>query len=75
MLKLPMTKGPVKPACQRSVRYADGWCDVPVYQRENFLQGDKIIGPAVIEESASVTVLKSGHNLEVDGFGNLTISA
>jgi N-methylhydantoinase A len=75
MLKLPMTKGPVKPTCQRSVRCADGWRDIPVYQRENFLQGDRIVGPAAIEESASVTILKSGHSLEVDGFGNLTISA
>jgi N-methylhydantoinase A len=48
---------------------------VPVYQRENFLQGDRLVGPAVIEESASVTVLQPGHKLEVDGFGNLTIFA
>jgi N-methylhydantoinase A len=47
--------------------------DTPSYARTALLAGDKITGPAVIEEHASTTVLFPGDQLEVDGFGNLII--
>ena len=71
----PMRKNPLQATGQRKVRYADGWYEVPVYDRESFNQGDTITGPAVIEESASVTVLQPGQKLSVDRLGNLIIAA
>jgi N-methylhydantoinase A len=73
--ELPTSKGTPKKTGQRRVRYADGWHEVPVYDRDSFHQGDRIIGPAVIEESASVTVLQPGQKLRVDQLGNLIIAA
>lgn len=75
MRELPMTKAAPQPTGQRRVRFADGWHDVPVLDRAGFQQGDRIAGPAVIEESASVTILQPGQSLVVDRLGNLIISA
>lgn len=59
----------------RRIRFEDGWIDTPVYDRETFLQGQTVEGPAVIEESASVTILRPGQTLRVDPYGNLIIQA
>lgn len=75
MRELPMTKAAPQPTGQRRVRFADGWHDVPVLDRAGFHQGDRIAGPVVIEESASVTILQPGQSLVVDRLGNLIISA
>ncbi|MGH8816491.1 MAG: hydantoinase/oxoprolinase family protein [Achromobacter pestifer] len=59
----------------RRVRLDEGWIDTPTYDRETFKQGHVVTGPAVIEESASVTILRANQTLRVDPFGNLIISA
>ena len=46
----------------------------PIYIREHLLAGNRIEGPALIEEHASTTVVLPGDKLEVDAFGNLVIS-
>ena len=46
----------------------------PIYIREHLLAGNRIEGPALIEEHASTTVVLPGDRLEVDAFGNLVIS-
>ena len=51
-----------------------GFVDTPSYARKALLAGNKITGPAVIEEHASTTVLFPGDELEVDAFGNLLIT-
>ena len=35
-------------------------CQTPIYDRTLMRQGDRLAGPAVIEEAASVTVLRPG---------------
>ena len=50
-----------------------GWHDTPVYARAQLLAGNRIAGPALIEEYASTTVLLPGDRLRVDGYGNLVI--
>jgi N-methylhydantoinase A len=45
----------------------------PSYARENLSAGNRIEGPALVEEHASTTVLLPGDRLEVDAFGNLVI--
>ncbi|MES2534366.1 MAG: hydantoinase/oxoprolinase family protein [Pseudomonadota bacterium] len=51
----------------------DGWQQGRVYQRAGLRAGNRIAGPALIEEYASTTVILSGDHLEVDKFGNLII--
>jgi N-methylhydantoinase A len=44
------------------------------YSRAALLAGNKISGPALIEEHASTTVLMPGDRLVVDAYGNLVIT-
>ena len=73
--QLPAAEGPPKAVAQRKVRYEEGWHEVPVYSRADFRQGHEVTGPAVIEEAASVTILRPGNRLTVDRYGNLLIKA
>ena len=45
----------------------------PTYAREGLCAGNRIAGPALVEEHASTTVLLPGDRLRVDEFGNLVI--
>jgi N-methylhydantoinase A len=63
-----------KPVTRRPVWFADGWIDTPVYARADLLQGHSVSGPALVEESASVTVLDPGKTMTVDRHGNLLLS-
>ena len=45
----------------------------PVYARDMLRAGNKIAGPALVEEHASTTVVFPGDALTVDRFGNLVI--
>jgi N-methylhydantoinase A len=44
-----------------------------VFDRAALRAGHRISGPAVIEEAASVTLLRPGQTLTVDDYGNLRI--
>ena len=54
-------------------RSAGGFVETPVYTRDALCAGNRIAGPALIEEHASTTVLAPGDALEVDVLGNLAI--
>jgi N-methylhydantoinase A len=55
--------------------YFDGrFRTTSIYDRALLLAGNRIEGPALIEEYASTTVLWPGDRLEVDPYGNLHIS-
>jgi N-methylhydantoinase A len=47
--------------------------EVPTFGRPHLLAGNRIDGPAIVEEHASTTVLMPGDVLHVDTFGNLDI--
>jgi N-methylhydantoinase A len=65
----------VAPAGRRPVYFATdgGWIDTPVHRRDLLRAGDRIEGPAVIEEYASTTICAPGEVVFVDGLGNLLI--
>jgi N-methylhydantoinase A len=46
----------------------------PTYRRAALLAGNRINGPALIEEHASTTVLMPGDRCDVDAYGNLVIA-
>lgn len=60
----------------RDVYYAEigTKASTPVFDRDRLLSGNRIGGPALIEEHASTTVLLPGDDLEVDSFGNLRVT-
>jgi N-methylhydantoinase A len=51
-----------------------GPLDTAIYARDRLLWGNHIDGPAVIEESASTTVLEPGDTLTVNRFGHLVMN-
>ncbi len=59
----------------RPVYFAEsgGYVDTPTYHRARLEAGNRIVGPALIEEHASTTVVHPGDRLEVDAFGDLVI--
>ncbi len=50
-----------------------GFVKAPVFKRDALRSGNRVSGPALIEEHASTTVVQPGDELTVDGFGNLQI--
>jgi len=59
---------------KRPVYFGEGFIDTPTYARAHLLAGNRIEGPALIEEHASTTVVLPGAVVEVDTFGNLVIA-
>lgn len=58
----------------RQVYFAStGFVETPTYHRPALKAGNRIAGPALIEEHASTTVVLPGDLLTVDAFGDLVI--
>ncbi len=56
--------------------YLEGhFIEAQIYEREKLLGGNRIEGPAIIEEPFHTTVVLSGQRLWVDPFGNLIIES
>ena len=51
-----------------------GFIDTPAYDRAHLRAGNRIEGPAVIDEHASTTLIEPGDFAIVDAYGNLMIS-
>jgi N-methylhydantoinase A len=78
LLKKPplekIARGKTLPAAVRRPVHFDGRIlKTPAYARAELKAGNRIAGPALIEEHASTTVLMPGDRMEVDGYGNLLI--
>jgi N-methylhydantoinase A len=52
----------------------DGYVDTAVYWRPDLRAGDRISGPAIIEEFGSTVPVHPGFTLRVDDHGNLVIT-
>ncbi len=59
---------------KRKVYFAGRFRPTSVYWRPALIAGNRIAGPALIEEYASTTLLLPGDTMEVDTFGNLSIA-
>jgi N-methylhydantoinase A len=69
-------KTPAKAAFggKRPVYFGGRFHATPTYRRAALAAGNRVRGPALIEEYASTTVLMPGDAMEVDKFGNLVIA-
>ena len=62
-------------AGRRRAYFENGsWAEASVYRREALLAGNRIVGPALIEEHATTTVLQPGDSMVVEPYGNLDIA-
>jgi N-methylhydantoinase A len=59
---------------KRKAYFGDRFISTPTYARAALLAGNRITGPALIEEYASTTVLSPGDRMNVDPYGNLIIT-
>jgi N-methylhydantoinase A len=57
----------------RPVCFDDSFADTPVYRRTALAPGDRVAGPAVVEEYGSTVPLHPGFLAEVDPLGNLVV--
>jgi N-methylhydantoinase A len=76
----PIAKGEAEPPAaafrgKRPVYFAEAGqhVDTPTYDRSKLVAGNRIAGPALIEEYASTTVAHPGDVVTVDAFGDLVI--
>jgi N-methylhydantoinase A len=57
----------------RRKAHFDGWHDTPIFDRTKLVCGNRIVGPAIIEQMDSTTVVHPGHEAHIDQFGNVII--
>lgn len=62
------------PRLRRKVIFEEGAFETPVYLRSGLAAGHTFVGPALVEEDVSVTVVRPGYLLTVDAYGNLDIT-
>ena len=58
----------------RPAWFNDGWTEAAVYDRYALREGDRIAGPAIVEERESTTVVPPGDTMVVDANLNLRIA-
>ena len=64
---------PKSKSVRRVVIDQSGYENVPVFDRDNLLDGHEILGPAIIDQLDSTTLILRDQKLKVDKFGNLLI--
>ena len=66
----------LQPSARRDVFFQDegGFVDCPIYQRQDLAAGDRLTGPAVIEQMDTTTVIPPDFAAEVDPLLNLLIA-
>ena len=52
-----------------------GWVEVPTYERSRLRCGNKISGPAIVEQMDTTTLILPGQKAEVDKYLNIIIMA
>jgi N-methylhydantoinase A len=67
--KPPQLDPPKNPAT-RPV-YFKKWYDTPVYARRDLKPGMAFVGPAIIEQTDTTTVIEPGMKARIDAYGNL----
>lgn len=65
----------LEPAGTRSAYFpeTDGYVDTPIYDRDKLAAGHRIIGPAIIEERESTTVIPPGMTAVIDPHGTARV--
>ena len=53
---------------------ASGWSDTPLYRRDDLRAGDRVDGPAVLEEYGSTIPVHPGYTAAVDELANVVVT-
>jgi N-methylhydantoinase A len=60
--------------CADAPAEAGSFVECPVYDREHLLPGNRLVGPAIVEQMDATTVIPPDHAGLVDELGNLVIA-
>ncbi len=62
------------PGSIRPVYLTGNWVDTPIYSRTGLRPGHRIVGPAIIEQLDSTTLIRPNQNACVDAWNQITIT-
>jgi len=67
--------GPPTPKSQRPIHFpGSGFLESYVYEREDLVPGHAMLGPCLIEEQTSTSVIPAGWRARIDPHGNIVVS-
>jgi N-methylhydantoinase A len=72
-IERPLATGAPVPSGRRNVHFRDAWYDTPIYSRDALAPGHVFVGPAVIEQRDTTTVVEPDMRLTVDAASNLLV--
>ncbi|SDF54116.1 5-oxoprolinase (ATP-hydrolysing) [Celeribacter baekdonensis] len=70
---LPMPTGEVRAKAHVTVR-AEGWGEVPLYDRQTLAQDSVVVGPAIVSEPTGTNLVEPGWSVRLDRLGNLILT-
>lgn len=71
----PTVSAPAQPRSRRRVHFgAAGWVDSPIYDRSDLQPGVTLVGPAIVEQLDTTTLVFPEDRLHVDGASNLLVT-
>ncbi|MCR9073211.1 MAG: hydantoinase/oxoprolinase family protein [Alphaproteobacteria bacterium] len=65
---------PAPAAGERRAHLGGGFATVPVYRREELLAGHVVVGPAIVDQLDTTTVILAGQSAVTDRYGSLSIT-
>ncbi|OXM75245.1 MULTISPECIES: hydantoinase/oxoprolinase family protein [Amycolatopsis] len=65
---------PAQPREIRPVYFGQGFTDTVIYERDALATGQRVPGPAIVEEWTTTTVVPPGWTLEIDDLGTMIIT-
>jgi N-methylhydantoinase A len=80
-LSLPKEANPARPGDPqrkgtRKVYFEDaGWQEIPIFERDPLPVGSKILGPCIVEEQISTTLIPEGSAGTIDEYKNIIIES
>jgi N-methylhydantoinase A len=70
----PTTPGTLQPKGKRKVYFEEvGWQEIPIFERDALPVGSKILGPCIVEEQISTTLIPEGFAGTIDEYRNILI--
>jgi len=66
-------QGAPRPVATRSTFFGEGFLDCPVFERDGLRPGDRLAGPAIVEQMDCTTVIPPEFSASVDEFLNLIL--
>ncbi|MEM8843036.1 MAG: hydantoinase/oxoprolinase family protein, partial [Pseudomonadota bacterium] len=71
----PQTPGPASADAETTIFLDGATHTTPIYARAGLAPGQAFAGPAIVTQDDCTTIVPPGHQVTVDGWGNLLIAA